>query len=242
MTPNVGLLILKLRARHDLSPEEESALRSMRWAERTYERNQVMVRSGDVLDHSILLLRGFVLRSKITKDGARQILETNVAGDFVDLHGFILKRLEHEVSGASRCDVAMVPHDELARVTGCFPRLTRVLWFQTLVDASIHREWMLVLGKKRSRARIAQFFAEMQIRLGLVGLADESGYTLPFSQVELADITGMTPVHLNRCLKELRESGIVTYRNGRVEIHDLARLARDAQFDPSYLYIGLHEI
>src|SRR3982750_1370979 len=102
MTPNVDLLILKLRARHDLSSVEEAALRSMRWAERTYERNQVMVRSGDVLDHSILLLSGFVLRSKITRDGARQILETNVAGDFVDLHGFILKRLEHEVSGASR--------------------------------------------------------------------------------------------------------------------------------------------
>ena len=242
MDPNIDLFILKLRARHNLSQEEETALRSMRWAERTYERNQIMVRGGDALDHSILLLRGFVLRSKNTTDGARQIVETNVAGDFVDLHGFILKRLEHEISAASRCEVATVAHEELRRITDRLPRLTRVLWFQTLVDASIHREWMLVLGKKRGRSRIAQFFCEMQIRLALVGLADKKGYTLPFSQLELADITGMTPVHLNRCLKELRDSGIVTFRSGRVDIHDIGRLMRDAQFDPGYLHIGIHEI
>jgi CRP-like cAMP-binding protein len=242
VAPNIDLFILKLRARHNLSGEEESALRSVRWQPRTYERNQIMVHSGELLDHSILLLRGFVLRSKNTADGARQIVETNVAGDFVDLHGFILKRLEHEIGAATRCEVALAPHEELRRITDRLPRLTRVLWFQTLVDASIHREWMLVLGKKRGRARIAQFFCEMQARLGLVGLADKKGYALPFSQLELADITGMTPVHLNRCLKELREAGIVTFRNSHVDIHDLGRLSRDAQFDPNYLHIGLHEI
>jgi len=242
MRPNIDLFLLKLRARHELSPEEESALRSVNWLERTYDRGQIMVRNDDVLDHSILLLRGFVLRSKNTPEGARQIVETNVAGDFVDLHGFILKRLEHEISAASRCEVATVAHEELRRITERLPRLTRVLWFQTLVDACIHREWMLVLGKKRGRARIAQFFCEMQARLSIVGLADRKSYTLPFSQLELADITGMTPVHLNRCLKELRESGTVTFRNGKVEIEDMARLKREAQFDPGYLHIGIHQI
>lgn len=242
MAPNIDLFVRKLRARHDLTSEEDSALRSMHWLQRSFERNEIMVRGGDLLDHSMLLLKGFVVRSKNTSDGARQIVETNVAGDFVDLHGFILKRLEHEISAASRCEVALAPHDELRRITDRLPRLTRVLWFQTLIDACIHREWMLVLGKKRGRARIAQFFCEMQARLGLVGLADTKGYTLPFSQVELADITGMTPVHLNRCLKELRDSGIVTFRGGRVDIYDLSRLSRDAQFDPNYLHIGLHEI
>nr|WP_283938425.1 Crp/Fnr family transcriptional regulator [Sphingomonas alba] len=217
-------------------------MRSIHWIERSFERNQVMVRGSDELHHSMLLLSGFVLRSKIAADGSRQIVETNVAGDFVDLHGFILKRLEHEISAASPCDVALAPHDDLRRITNAFPRLTRVLWFQTLVDASIHREWMLVLGKKRSRSRIAQFFCEMQARLKIVGLADANGYDLPFFQQELADITGMSPVHLNRCLKELRDGGLVTYRAGRVEIHELAKLGRDAQFDPAYLHIGHHEI
>lgn len=242
MSVSVDLFIRKLRARHDLSGEEESALRSMQWSQRRAERNQVIVRSGEELDHSILLLSGFALRSKFVADGSRQIVETNVAGDFVDLHGFILRRLEHEISAASRCDMATVPHSELTRVTNQMPRLTRVLWFQTLVDAAIHREWMLVLGKKRSRARIAQLFCEMHVRLDLVGLAERGGYSLPFSQQELADITGMTPVHLNRSLKELRDAGLVTYRNGQVELHDAVGLARDAQFDQAYLHLGRHEI
>lgn len=242
MSANIDLFIRKLRARHELSSDEEDALRGINWAERRFERDQVMVRSGQDLDHSMLLLSGFALRSKFSPDGARQIVETNNAGDFIDLHGFILRRLEHEISAASRCDVALAPHGELRRITDRLPRLTRVLWFQTLVDASIHREWMLVLGKKRSRARVAQFFCEMHARLKMVGLARDSGYTLPYSQLELADITGMTAVHLNRSLKELRDAGLVTYRNGQVELHDLEGLKRAAQFDPAYLHIGRHDI
>src|SRR5690606_15858758 len=113
----------------------------------------------------------WAIRAKYAPDGARQIVEINLAGDFIDLHGFILKRLEHEISAASQCEIATVPHSELRRILEHMPRLARVLWFQTLVDAAIHREWMLVLGKKRSRARIAQFFCEMHSRLKIVGQA-----------------------------------------------------------------------
>jgi CRP-like cAMP-binding protein len=242
VTVDIDLFIRKLRARHDLSQEEELALREMRWSPARFDRHQVMVRQGEAIDHSILLLSGFALRSKVAADGARQIVETNVAGDFVDLHGFILRRLEHEITAANECEVATVPHRELTRITDKYPRLTRVLWFQTLVDASIHREWMLVLGKKRSRARIAQLFCEMHARLSIVGLTSDGGFSLPFNQQELADITGMTAVHLNRSLKELRDAGLVTYRNGRVELHDFAGLCRSAQFDPTYLHIGPHDI
>lgn len=242
MTVQIDLFIRKLRARHDLSRDEEAALRGMQWSSRRFERNQVIVRSGEELDHSMLLLSGFALRCKFTADGARQIVEINLAGDFIDLHGFILKRLEHEISAASRCEIGTVPHSELKRVTEQFPRLSRVLWFQTLVDAAIHREWMLVLGKKRGRARVAQFFCEMHKRQKIVGLTGDAGYGLPFSQHELADITGMTPVHLNRCLKELRDAGLVTFRNAKVELHDIPGLAREAQFDPAYLHLGSHEL
>ena len=242
MTVNIDLFIKKLRARHELSREEESALRGMSWSERRFDRNQVIVSPGVELANSMLLLSGFVFRCKFAADGARQIVETNLPGDFIDLHGFILKRLEHEIIAASRCEVATVPHPEVTRITEKYPRLTRVLWFQTLVDSAIHREWMLVLGKKRGRSRVAQLFCEMHSRLSIVGLAQEDGYQLPFSQQELADITGMTSVHLNRCLKELRDAGLVTYYHGRVELKDLPGLARDAQYDPMYLHIGAHEL
>jgi len=238
----IDLFIRKLRARHDLTKDEEAALRGMRWDERRFERHQIMVRTGEELDHSMLLMSGFAVRSKLAADGARQIVETNVAGDFIDLHGFILKRLEHEITAASRCSIARVPHTELQRVTENCPRLARTLWFQTLVDAAIHREWMLVLGKKRGRSRVAQLFCEMHTRLKIVGLTRDSGYALPFSQTELADITGMTPVHLNRCLRELRDAGLVTYRSGEVELHDVAGLARDAQYDEAYLHLGRHDL
>jgi CRP-like cAMP-binding protein len=239
---SIDLFIRKLRARHDLSREEEAALRGMDWSLRRFDRNQCMVRSGDKLDHSMLLLTGFAMRCKFAIDGARQIVEINLPGDFIDLHSFILKRLEHDITAAGRCDIGTVSHSELKRVTEKFPRLTRVLWFQTLVDAAIHREWMLVLGKKRGRARIAQFFCEIDKRLKIVGLAAGGGYDLPFNQQELADITGMTSVHLNRCLKELRDAGLVTFRNGKVELHDSAGLTREAQFDPAYLHLGRHEL
>ncbi len=238
----IDLFIRKLRARHELSRDEEAALRGMHWSPRLFERSQVMVRSGEELDHSMLLISGFALRCKFAADGARQIVEINLPGDFIDLHGFILKRLEHEIIAASRCDIGAVPHSELKRVTEQFPRLSRVLWLQTLVDAAIHREWMLVLGKKRGRARVAQFFCEMHKRQKIVGLTGDAGYSLPFNQQELADITGMTPVHLNRCLKELRDAGLVTFRNAKVELHDLAGLVHEAQFDPAYLHLGSHDL
>ncbi len=242
MNVQIDLFIRKLRARNDLSHDEEAALRGMDWSLRRYERSQVLVRAGEKLNQSMLLLSGFALRCKYSADGARQIVEVNLPGDFIDLHGFILKRLEHEISAASRCEIGTVPHSEVKRVTELFPRLTRVLWFQTLVDAAIHREWMLVLGKKRGRSRVAQFFCELQRRLKIVGLIGDGDYDLPFNQQELADITGMTPVHLNRCLKELRDAGLVTFRNGKVAIHDLAGLGRDAQFDPAYLHLGPHDL
>ena len=242
MGVNIDLFIRKLRARHELSREEEAALRGMRWTERRFERNQVMVRVGEELDHSMLLMAGFALRCKYAADGARQILEINLSGDFIDLHGFILQRLEHEIVAASRCEIAAVPHSEVRRITEQFPRLGRVLWFQTLIDAAIHREWMLVLGKKRGRSRVAQLFCEMAARMRIVGLPIAEGYRLPFNQQDLADITGMTPVHLNRCLKELRDANLVTFRNGQVDIHDLEGLTRDATFNPEYLHLGPHHL
>ena len=99
---------------------------------------------------------------------------------------------------------------------------------------------MLVLGKKRGRSRVAQLLCEMQMRLKLVGMTADEGYSLPFNQKELADITGMTPVHLNRCLKELRDAGLASFRNGQVVLDDCRKLKREAQFDPAYLHIGPH--
>jgi CRP-like cAMP-binding protein len=139
------------------------------------------------------------------------------------------------------CRVAIVPHENLRQITEAMPRLTRMYWFQTNIDAAIHREWELSLGRRTAKARLAMLFSELQVRLQIVGLADERGYALPLTQMDLSECTGLTNVHVNRTMRELREEGIVDLQDGRVTIHDRTKLWRIAEFDPRYLYLDLRE-
>jgi CRP-like cAMP-binding protein len=149
----------------------------------------------------------------------------------------MLKRLDHNIMALTACRIAIVPHERLTRLTEEHPHLTRMYWFSTTLDAAIHREWELSLGRRSALSRTAQFFCEMHVRLGLVGLADRSGYPLGITQIDLAECLGMTSVHINRTLKELREQGVVEFRRGRVAIGDLDGLRRVAEFDPAFLYL-----
>ena len=118
------------------------------------------------------------------------------------------------------------------------PNLTRIYWFTTNLDAAIHREWEVSLGRRDALSRVAHFLCEQYVRLTLVGLADAEGYALPITQGALAECMGLTSVHVNRTLKELRERSIVEFRNGRVKILDQSALEAVAEFDPAYLYLG----
>ncbi|HYI64630.1 MAG TPA: Crp/Fnr family transcriptional regulator [Allosphingosinicella sp.] len=229
--------LLKIRARDALSREEEAAIRGAVGAVKEIPADTTLVRAGDKLSVSILLLEGILCRYKDLRDGQRQISELHVAGDFADLHGFTLKRLDHSVMALTRCRVAIVPHERLTAITRDHPHLTRIYWFLTNVDAAIHREWVLSLGRRTAISRLAHLFCELHFRLGLVGLADETGYALNLTQVDLAECLGLTPVHVNRVLRELRERGLVEFRGGRVAIRDRPGLERVAEFDPSYLYL-----
>lgn len=231
----IDVFINKLRVRDDVSDEEADALRRAVARTERFDADRTLVRAGDELHESMLLLDGLICRFKDMRGGARQLLELNVAGDFLDLHAFLLKRLDHGVLTLAPSTVAYFPHDALRRITEEMPHLTRLLWFQTVVDASIHREWVTTLGLRSAVGRLAQLFCEMFERLRIVGLADESGYPLPMTQAEIAELTGMTPVHANRTLKALRDEGLVEMRRGRVELLDLPGLRRVAEFDPTYL-------
>ena len=111
------------------------------------------------------------------------------------------------------------------------------MWFSTNVDAAIHREWEVSLGRRSAVQRAAHLFCELHVRLGVVGLAEDNGYPLALSQAELAECLGLTPVHVNRVLRDLRERGLVEFRNGRVAFQDLPGLKKLAEFDPGYLYL-----
>lgn len=230
-------LVRKLRVRDILSAEEERALADMVSDVKTFGPGQVLVRSGAAVSECNLLVEGMVCRYKDLADGQRQILELHVAGDFVDLHSFVLKRLEHNIGSLTPVRIALMPHEAMKRVTEAHPHLARMLWFSTLLDAAIHREWILSMGRRTALARIAHILCELFVRMEIVGLATGHRYPLPLTQTDLADAAGLTAVHVNRMLKKLRDDGLVTFRGGEVTIHDWERLQQAADFNPGYLYL-----
>ena len=229
--------LLKLRARAPVGEDEEQAIRDAVGEVRTYPADHVVIRAGQRIEASTLLLDGIMCRYKDLSEGQRQITELHVSGDFVDLHSFTLKRLDHNIMTLTPCRVAMVPHEKLGQITERFPHLTRLYWFTTNMDAAIHREWELSLGRRTALSRIAALFCEMRLRLEVVGMAEGETYALPLTQTDLAECLGLTPIHVNRTLKELREQGLVQFKSGRVTIFDWDRLRDVAEFDPAYLYL-----
>jgi CRP-like cAMP-binding protein len=227
----------RLRARDHVSAEEEEAIRSLVSEVREYPADYLAIPMGKPLEFSTLLLSGLMCRYKDLPSGVRQVTELHVPGDFADLHSFTLKRLDHHVGTLTRCQVGLVPHDGLLRMTEESPRLTRLYWFSTNLDAAIHREWEVSLGRRSSLERMAHLFCEMEIRLELVGLASGGRFDLQLTQEELAECLGITPVHVNRTLQELRVDEVVEFRAGSVTINDREGLRRIAAFDPSYLYL-----
>ncbi|HET9640756.1 MAG TPA: Crp/Fnr family transcriptional regulator [Allosphingosinicella sp.] len=234
---SIAGLLLKLRARDVVTAEEEEVLRASVAELQDFPAGRTIVRSGTTLSASTLLVEGIIGRYKVLADGQRQIMELHIAGDFVDLHGFLLKRLDHNVGAMTAVRVAMVPHDALRGITETHPHLGRMLWFSTLLDAAFHREKILSIGRRTALARIAHIFCELLVRLRIVGLANEAGYDLPLTQADLADTTGLTSVHVNRMLKKLRDENLLTFRGGHVTIGDWERLQRVAEFDPTYLHL-----
>lgn len=233
----IDRLFLKLRVRDLLSDEEEAALRETIVECETLPAKQTIVKRGVPLNRSILLLEGLICRYKDLRNGRRQISALHVPGDFLDLHGFTLKHLDHDVMSLSPVKVAYASHERLTWLTETFPHLTRLLWFSTNLDAAIHREWELSLGQRTGVARSAHLFCEVYQRLRIVGNVDGESFAFPVNQTELGECLGLTPVHTNRVLRELRERGLATFKNGLVAIHDLRGLEALAEFDAGYLYL-----
>jgi CRP-like cAMP-binding protein len=230
-------LLLKLEQRDVLSEREREIMRAAVAEVQEFPAGKTFVRRGAALSQSTLLVSGMVGRYRDLSEGQRQIMELHVAGDFVDLHGFLLKRLEHNIGALTRVTVAFVPHDRLKRITEDEPHLARLLWLSTLMDAAIQRERILSIGRRNAAARIAHLVCELYVRLESIGLAQGQAFALPLTQLDIADATGLTSVHVNRMLRRLRDEGLLTLRGGEARIHDWERLKAAAEFDDAYLYL-----
>lgn len=229
--------LAKLRVRDDISTEEEAAIRAMVADVREYRADQVIVRRGEDLKESVLLLEGWIARTKDLPDGGRQISELQFAGDFTDMHGFTLKKLDHNIATVTNCRVALVPYDRLRATLDRFPHLARVYWLMNNIDAAIHREWTVSLGRRSALGRMAHLFCEIRERLRVVGFAQDDRYDFPLTQQELGECLGLTSVHVNRTLQELRRRKLIEVENRRAAILDLPRLEAAGDFDPYYLYL-----
>ena len=231
----VHRLVLKLQKRDALSDEEIAALHGLVDRVETFRPGDVLVREGAPLTHSQLLVSGLCARSKAMADGRRQFTELHIDGDFVDLHGFLLKSLEHDVIALSPVRMAMAPHHRLKVVTETLPHLTRMLWLSTLIDAAIHREWIVSAGRRSALQQISHLFCELLTRYRAVELASADRFPMPMTQEQLADCCGLTPVHVNRVLQELRGDGLAEWTRSEVVIRDLDGLRRRVGFEDTYL-------
>jgi CRP-like cAMP-binding protein len=235
--PGFDRALEKLRIRDALSAEEETVLREAVVEVREVPAAKVVVRAGTTMHHSTLLFEGLSCRFKDLVDGQRQIMELHVPGDFLDLHSFLLKQLDHSVGSITAVRIGIVPHDRLRSISEDYPHLTRMLWFSTLLDSAVHREKILSIGRRDALARIAHLLCELYVRLEVVGLASDHRYKLAITQSDLADASGLTSVHVNRMLKALRDDELLTFRGNEVVIHNWPELTRRAEWDPSYLHL-----
>jgi CRP-like cAMP-binding protein len=221
-----------------LDQEERRRLEQTITEVKSLSPRTLVVRAGEPLSHSTLLIDGFMCRYIDDRAGLRQLVAVHVPGDFIDLHAYPLKVLDHDIATLTAASVAIVPHRKLDAINAEMPELTRKLWFSTLLDAAIHRAWLFRLGRLDAVGRVAHFLCETNARLVCAGLSDGYRFALGITQVDVAEICGLTNVHVNRVIRQLREEGLCTFRSSLVEIPDPDKLARRAQFDPAYLYIS----
>ena len=227
---------LRGRRREEMSEEDCQAVEDCIVEIRDLPARQTILRAGERPDFSVFLIEGFMCRYMDARDGKRQLVAIQVPGDFVDLHAYPLRYLDHDNATLSPCRVGIAPHARLSEIVRAMPHLTSLLWFSTLLDAAMHREWIFRLGHLDATGRVAHLFAETQHRLQSVGRASEREYRLPLTQSDLSEACGMTPVHLNRVLARLRKESVLTFRDGKVEVLDRMRLWKLAEFDPAYLF------
>ncbi|SES91539.1 Crp/Fnr family transcriptional regulator [Paracoccus homiensis] len=226
-----------LQRRDTLSDVDLNRLRKVQTQRVSFGPGEVIVPEDRIARRSCMMLRGMSARAHqlVGRPTDRVITALHVPGDFVDLHGFVLAGLEHSVISVGPSEVEFIDHAEMTEITENFPHLTRLLWMATLIDAAIHRQWLVAAASLRSSAHLAHLICEIYTRLNAVGAASDYRFCMPLLQRELAEILGYSPIHVNRAVRDLRDRGALRWNGSDVQILDWAALVRLARFDPTYL-------
>jgi CRP-like cAMP-binding protein len=230
-------LIAKLDSIFTLTPEERQAILDMPVHVHELRARQDIVREGDRPSRSFVVLEGFTCMFKLTPKGERQIMAFHIPGDIPDLQSLHLKVLDNSVGTITRCKVGFIQHETLRELCQTYPRIGSALWRETLIDAAIFREWMIGIGRRDAFARLSHLLCEMLVRMRAVELAQDHSCKLPITQGEFGDALGLSTVHVNRTLQEIRKARLITFKGDTLKVLDWDGLRKAGEFDPTYLHL-----
>jgi CRP-like cAMP-binding protein len=239
--PHTATLIRKLESIAMLTLEEKAALLRLPLQFKTLSAHQDIVREGDTPSECCLVVEGFACRYNMTAEGRRQILSFHISGDIPDLQSLHLAVMDHNLSTLVPSKLAFLQHDDLRSLLRSHLRLGDLLWRDTLIDAAIFRQWMVGLGRREARGRIAHLLCELLVRLRAVELVEDHAFVLPVTQGELADALGISNVHVNRVLQELRAQNLIAWRGDTLKVLNWEALKAIGEFDPTYLHLVKQE-
>lgn len=231
-----ALVIRKLARLSELDDLDRQAIAALPFRMATATPGRHLVREFDQVTECCILLDGFACRHKTTSGGGRQIVSFHLPGDILDLQHLLFSRADHNVQTISEVSVAWVPAAALKQAAQERPRIGDALWRDTLIDASIFREWVLNVGRRDAKSRIAHMLCEFAARRQAAGLGPPERFRLPMTQEEIADATGLTTVHVNRMLQALSADGVIERDRRELKILDWDRMRRVADFDAAYLH------
>ncbi len=231
-------LARKLNSRHALGDADQAAVLALPFFRRSFEASAYIVREGEPPRKTCsFVISGYAFRQKLTVQGGRQIVSLELPGDLLDLQHLFLKTADHNVQALTRLETAEVDRDALRALAFERPAVGQAMWTQALVDASIFREWVMNVGRRDARARIAHLLCEFAIRMDAAGLSDGGRFELPMTQEQIGDATGLTSVHVNRMLRAMEADGLV-YRDKRyLSFLDWERIRAAADFSALYLHL-----
>lgn len=236
--PILEKIVGKLASRATLDEADRAAVLTLPYVRRSYEAPAYVLREGEPpRKHCSFVLGGLAFRQKLAATGARQIVSIHMAGDFLDLQHLFLNRADHSVQALSLLETAEIERSALQELVLQRPAIGKAMWVDALIDASIFREWILNVGRRDARARVAHLLCEVSIRMEAAGLTDGSGYKLPLTQEQLGDAVGLTSVHVNRTLRALAEQGLIRRDKRHVHFDDLKALRAAADFSALYLHL-----
>lgn len=234
----LSLVVRKLHSRTPLSREDQEAILRLPYEQRTLEHSSYIVREGDRPDMCPALISGFAFRQKLTRDGSRQIVALHLPGDPLDLQHLFLDVADHNVQTLTRAHVALIPRTELQKIARERPAVGEAFMVSIMVESSIFREWVVNVGRRDARSRLAHLICEFAVRMQSQQLLNEYGCELPMTQEQIADATGLTSVHVNRTLKALEADGLIVRDRRSVKFPDWERLKKAGDFTERYLHLA----